>query len=422
VTNFALAYAPLKSYLVAWDDENDIPRCAEFELIHKDKILSLSEVLVFGRPILEHFKPGDRLYTEMGGGSDVFLLNLLECQIGIFRIPVGRLALLLDDTARTKLVGEKNSQQGQKDVQSREIRARFLMKLAVSQSDEFFKMRSADPTIWQIQALVRSFTKVQQELRIKTTQRVRQMQMDVALLPKCYCNKQVGKIKELLADQDHLDYYRKLERSYARAIEKTLENLPIWVQVLKPIRGIGPSIAGRIISVIGDIRRFPRLAGFRAYVGWFVTSDDKAPRLLRRKPGEMAVSDPKFSPKGQQAFWLTGDQFIKSGSECEYNHLYYERREYYETRDQEQSENPSFKIVCHLRARRSMISTFVDDLWKSWWRVLEAEGEPIPDSVRMVLYPMEYKVKRYEQDPDMPQEVRAAFLRAGDQDNSLMAV
>ncbi|MCX6808544.1 MAG: transposase [Candidatus Berkelbacteria bacterium] len=412
VQYFALAFAPKKSFLLRWSEGSKKPQMFNFSIADKDEIVPLSEVLVDGKPVLEVFSPGDVLYAEMGGKNDVFLLNALKRGVKIFRIPYAKLFKYDGGGAANEDSGEAATnpdERDQKETMAREKRVVLMAEIAKNSPELYYEMQAVDPAIWNIQALVRSFKKVQVELRMKIDQALREMKLDAELLPPEYSPRQVGAINELLNQATVQDYFQKLEKQNLKAIEKNLSTLPIWQKFLADVPGIGPSTAGQIVAVIGDIRRFPTLSGFRAYCAWFVTADGKAPRFRRGGDG------PSYNPKAKQAFWQAGDMFIRVGK-GKYNERYYAEKIRYTERDQDKGLK-NLKILCHCRARRSAVSDFIDDFWRAWWGLHKEAGEELPESVVASLEAAAHPVKpkSYEhlaKEPSMPADLRAILEAA----------
>lgn len=79
-------------------------------------------------------------------------------------------------------------------------------------------------------------------------------------------------------------------------------NLDIYKELFEPIAGVGPMIASRLITAIGDIRRFETDAKLKAFCGVHVLSDGRFPRRRRRETSN-------WHPHARQALYLLGNQF-----------------------------------------------------------------------------------------------------------------
>lgn len=86
--------------------------------------------------------------------------------------------------------------------------------------------------------------------------------------------------------KEELEKYNKqleiAEGKLLKVIEPYLEELPIYTEFLKPIRGCALRMSACMVTSIGDIRRFPTISKLWAYAGLHV----KEGRAVRRKAGE----------------------------------------------------------------------------------------------------------------------------------------
>lgn len=94
----------------------------------------------------------------------------------------------------------------------------------------------------------------------------------------------------------------KEEKSREKELVKALENLAVYREVFKPIEGVGPKIAGRIIAAVADIRRFQTAPQLKAFCGVHVLADGSFPR---RRVGKVA----NWHGDARQALFLLGEQF-----------------------------------------------------------------------------------------------------------------
>jgi len=108
--------------------------------------------------------------------------------------------------------------------------------------------------------------------------------------------------EDLKANDPILQSLIREENGRKAELEKTLEELPVYTEILQKVEGLGPSISSRIVAAIQDIRRFPTIAGFKAFCGVHVLPDGRFPR---QRHGEVA----NWHPDPRQAFFLVADQF-----------------------------------------------------------------------------------------------------------------
>ncbi len=90
----------------------------------------------------------------------------------------------------------------------------------------------------------------------------------------------------------------RLEKDLKRALEKTR----VYEQIFLPLSGVGPKIAGRIISAVIDVRRFKTAPKLKKFMGVHVLSDGS---FARRRHGQVA----NWHGDARQALYLLGDQF-----------------------------------------------------------------------------------------------------------------
>lgn len=112
------------------------------------------------------------------------------------------------------------------------------------------------------------------------------------------------KDKEILAMMS--DKTQELEKLFLKEINKLLKGIPVYENFLKDIKGIGPTLAGVIISEI-DIARAPTISSLWRWCGLSVV-DGKADRLRK---GEKASYNPRLKAK---LLKVMGDCMIKANS------------------------------------------------------------------------------------------------------------
>jgi hypothetical protein len=94
----------------------------------------------------------------------------------------------------------------------------------------------------------------------------------------------------------------KEENEREKELKKAVRSLAVWQEIFEPLEGVGEMIAARLISVVGDIRRFETDSKFCKYLGVHVLLDGRFPR---RRNGECA----NWNNEARQAMYLLGDQF-----------------------------------------------------------------------------------------------------------------
>ena len=94
----------------------------------------------------------------------------------------------------------------------------------------------------------------------------------------------------------------KEEKVREKALTKALWKVDVFNDIFLPIEGVGPRIAGRIISSIQNIDRFETKAKLKAFAGHHVTPEGK---FVRKRSGQIA----NWHNDLRQALFLVGDQF-----------------------------------------------------------------------------------------------------------------
>lgn len=159
---------------------------------------------------------------------------------------------------------------------------------------------------------------------------------------------------------DVADIFKKLERRTSSEARKELEKLPIWTEWLQYVKGVGPTLAAKILGMIGHISRFDTISKLWRYAGYAVI-DGKAERGLG--------PDNKFhyNRRLKTALYLLGESFIKQRSK--YREVYDHYKKLYA--EVKHPEWPAWRI--HRTAMRKMIKRFLAHLWLVW---RELEGLP----------------------------------------------
>lgn len=173
-----------------------------------------------------------------------------------------------------------------------------------------------------------------------------------------------------------LAQYLDLERSEAnhfKMLGDVLNEYVIYVDFLEQVRGIGPALAGVIVSEI-DITKATYPSSLWAYAGLDVASDGKG-RSRRKehlidseyinKAGEIATKKGiTFNPfLKTKLVGVMGPSFLKSGKDGEYAKVYYEYRNRLENHAVYKEESKGHR---HNMAIRKMVKMFLIDLYNVW--------------------------------------------------------
>lgn len=181
--------------------------------------------------------------------------------------------------------------------------------------------------------------------------------------------------------------YTELERTeteHFKRLKVIIEPVPIYREFLEPIPGVGPAIAGFIISEF-DIHQARYPSSLWKYAGLDVVAEDGLGRSRRK---EHLVKKQYTNAKGQPAerdsitynAWLKtklmgvlGPSLLRAGSE-RYATIYREYRHRLETDPARTVVNkPGFhrdenwtKMRRHQAAMRKMVKQFLVDLYNAW--------------------------------------------------------
>lgn len=116
--------------------------------------------------------------------------------------------------------------------------------------------------------------------------------------------------RELEANDETFQNLLKVEKDLEKRLAKALMNIPAYVKIFQPIKGVGPVIAAGILTAVGDIRLFRRkgpnlqirAGGLKKFCGVAVNPDGS---FQRKRVGQ----DLGFNPGVRQSLYLLGDQF-----------------------------------------------------------------------------------------------------------------
>lgn len=177
--------------------------------------------------------------------------------------------------------------------------------------------------------------------------------------------------------------YKELEAFEAkhfRILGKLLEDYPIWNEYLSKVRGIGPAMAGVIISEI-NIAEAKYPSSIWMYAGLDVAPDGKGrsrrkEHLIQRKYIDKAGKEEErasitFNPfLKTKLLGVLGTSFLRSGNE-KYVGIY---KDYKNRLENHVVHKEKTKAHRHNMAIRYMIKRFLVDLYREW-RTLE--GLPV---------------------------------------------
>lgn len=195
---------------------------------------------------------------------------------------------------------------------------------------------------------------------------------------------------------EHLEGLRKIEHSIMLDVHSMLRKEPIWIEFLEHVKGIGPSLAGKLLALNLDPSR--NLSSWNAYFGltthyWIGTCGRKGhDRFYAKDPLTCLIQVEKnpaerifkicgegitekehiegSAPKrkrGYQKFWnsrardmiyLISTQFLMGGR--------YYKEQYYHFREREDNNRPQLSDgQRHNSARRKAVQLFIAHLYQA---------------------------------------------------------
>lgn len=184
---------------------------------------------------------------------------------------------------------------------------------------------------------------------------------------------------ELALVEQYLDLEDQEKRTFKR-VETVLQTLPIYATYLTNVKGIGPAMAGVIVSEI-DISLAPRVSNIWSYAGLDVAGDGRG----RSRRAEHLIEKEYTDSKGEQQvrksitfnpflktklIGVLGPSFLRAGNE-RYRKVYDDYKHRLENHDVHKEKSKGQR---HAMATRYMVKQFLLDLYMTW-RTLE--GLPV---------------------------------------------
>jgi len=190
----------------------------------------------------------------------------------------------------------------------------------------------------------------------------------------------ISEYAEMILISEYM-YMLESEQKAFKGLGALLEDFPVWTDYLKGVCGIGPAMAGVIVSEI-DIEKAKYPSSIWRYAGLDVAEDGhgrsrKAEHLIDQeyvsKEGEIKTRKSiTFNPfLKTKLTGVLGASFIKQGERSEYCGIYRAYRNRIENRPDLAEESKGHK---HNMAVRYMIKMFLIDLYNNWKKI---EGLPI---------------------------------------------
>jgi len=175
----------------------------------------------------------------------------------------------------------------------------------------------------------------------------------------------------------------KNEEKLFKLLDKLLGDFPIWNEYLIGVLGVGPAMAGVIISEL-DIEKPMYPSSLWKYAGLDVAEDGygrsrRKEHLIRtkyiNKDGEEAEKlGITFNPfLKTKLTGVLGSSFLRCGVKSPYAKIYYEYKNRLENNEKHKEKT---KLHRHNMANRYMIKRFLVDLYKKWRKL---EGLPVAE-------------------------------------------
>lgn len=241
------------------------------------------------------FRPGDLVVTMLGGSGDAFIFALasryLKQGVVFMRTPSFRI--------RDHRPDPDNSSQ---DVY-------VIADMAQAVEEDFYPITEKDLQFIYITQAWPAYERAM-KARMGYNQRLAKVSHDEAyvlasdIAPREVFDKK-GKRKGVT--DAGLEALEKEESLRLQALEHALGELDIYRDIFEPIEGIGPKLAGRLISAIIDIRRFPDEAKLMAYLGVHTIPAGDTRAFARQRRGQRA----NWNSTARQALFLLAEQANK---------------------------------------------------------------------------------------------------------------
>ena len=196
----------------------------------------------------------------------------------------------------------------------------------------------------------------------------------------------ISSYTELCLIGQYIDLDRE-EKKHFRRLKSVLEEFPIYTTWLEKVAGVGPAMAGVIVSEI-DIHKGRYPSSLWAYSGLDVAGDGRGRSKRAEHLVEREYTDREGKPARRQGITFNpflktklvgvlGPSFLKVGPEkSPYAQLYYDRKyrlenhRVYGTANEDAKDDKGHKVTSKLRrhnmAIRVIVKQFLADLYNAW--------------------------------------------------------
>jgi hypothetical protein len=301
--------------------------------------------------VFDGLRPGDTVAMPLGGSGDY-----LAYAIARKALALGEGTCLL----RLKPVVLK----AKRGDEAKDKDHLLLANLAERESLLFQPVEVKDLNLIRLRVAFRALTDTM-KARIACEQRLYQLVIGQVFVQAGDCPE--GDIKKaydkLKTTDPGLQALIQHEETCEREMKAVLLEIPVYRKVFEPIKGVGPRIAARLISSIGDVRLFETAAKLKAFCGVHVMPDGC---FVRRRAGQVA----NWHPDARQALYLLADQFNRRpdsewGQKLrEYKIKFRETHPNVETNGDGKKKYTDGHI--HKMALWRTVTKFTERLWKDW--------------------------------------------------------
>ena len=247
---------------------------------------------------INSLRAGDVVGMILGGSGDylAYAASIVDKQSGavVYRLPTYKLkeyrdAMLEAGTAKAK----------QKDGDHL-----LLAELVRDVPEQFYPLAETDENLIMVRIAWRNLWEAMQA-RMAAEQRFRQNFIGRAFTAPDGLYPEGGieqAFKEAKANDRILAALHAEEADLEKKLKKALGKTAVYNELFLPLEGVGPKIAGRIISAVIDVRRFATAPKLKKFMGVHVNVDGSFPR---RRHGQVA----NWHSDARQALYLLGEQF-----------------------------------------------------------------------------------------------------------------
>ena len=195
----------------------------------------------------------------------------------------------------------------------------------------------------------------------------------------------ISQYGELVLIAQYMDLV-EAENSMFKRLNRLLDAVPIYNEYLKDVKGIGPAMAGVIVSEI-DIYRAKYPSSLWKYAGLDVAEDGRGRSRRKEHLIDAVYNDKNGDEKTRKSITFNpflktkltgvlGPSFMKQGERSLYTEIYYHYKHRLESHSIYKDVTKGHR---HNMAIRYMIKQFLSDLYVAW-RTLEGLPVSVPYS------------------------------------------